>query len=298
MIETLIPRAQRYRFLPEGQGSGGLLPWVIAVMVFLTALALAGGIGLATATEGLSQTLGRTVTVQIVNANPDVRARQADAVMQAIERDPGIARAVRLTDNDIDRLLEPWLGEGNVGDDLPLPTLIDLELTDPDRTDLAALTKTLQAVAPDARVDDQARWLGPLAGLVGTLQWIAAAIVLLVAAAMVAVVALGTRSGLNVYRPTIEVLHLMGAEDVMIARLFQYRYLRYGLAGGIIGLVFALIAILIVGQLVARMGSGLVGDVGLPADGWLAIALLPIAAGLLTMITARLTVSRALAAYL
>lgn len=298
MIGWLAPPAQRFRFLPEGQGSAGLLPWVIAVMVFLTALAIAGGTGLSKATSGLTEALGRTVTVQIVEANPDLRAAQAKAAEALLRRTPGVVRVEPFGEEATRQLLEPWLGEGNVTDDLPLPAMIDAELGQGRDIDLETLGARVKAVAPAARLDDHARWLGPLAGLVEALQGLSIIIVGLVAAATVAVVALGTRSGLNIYRPTIEVLHMMGAEDAMIARIFQYRYAIHGFVGGMVGLACALVVLYLVGRFAEALGGGLIGGIGLPWFGWLLLALLPFAAALLTMVTARMTVARALADYL
>lgn len=291
----LVPRAQRHRFLPEGQGSGGLLPWIIAVMAFLTALALALGIGLAHATKALGDDLGRTATVQIVEANPDLRAAQAQAAVKLLAADPAVAHIAPLTRRDIDALLEPWLGEGNVSDDLPLPAMIDIELRP--SADRAALVERLRAAAPGARFDDHARWLAPLADLLRALQGAASAAVLLIAAATIAVVALGVRSGLGVHRPTIEVLHLMGAEDAMIARLFQYRHLIHGLIGGALGTAAAMLVIAALQLFAARIG-GLLAAITLPWTGWAMLGLLPIAIGLLAMVAARISVARALAAQL
>jgi cell division transport system permease protein len=164
--------------------------------------------------------------------------------------------------------------------------------------DAAAIDRRLHAAAPDARLDEHARWLSPLLGLVRSLQAIAAAVVLLVTAATVAVVALGVRSGLNVYQPTIELLHLMGTEDAAIARVFQHRYLGYGLAGGLAGVACAFGVLIIIGLIVRDMGGGVIGALGLPWGGWAALALLPLAVGLLAMAAARVSVARALRAQL
>ncbi len=298
MTWRLVPMGQRHRLLPQGQGqgSGGLVPWVIAVMSFLTALTLAGGIALASGASGVAGELGRTATVQIVQANPDVAAPQVQAVMAALRSEPGVASARMLGPSDMQRLLEPWLGRGNVTADLSLPSVIDVKLRP--GADAAAIEQRLRQRAPDARLDEHARWLGPLFALARSLQWLAALVVLLVAGATVAVVALGVRSGLNVHRPTIELLHMMGTEDATIARVFQHRYLGYGLLGGLVGVGCACGILVIVGQLIRRMDGGALGALSLPWVGWLAVAVLPLAAGLLAMAAARVSVARALRAQL
>ena len=296
MTLPFIPAGQRFRFLPQGQGSGGLVPWVIAIMTFLSALALAGGIALASGASGIAGELGRSATLQIVQANPDRAAPQREAALAALRREPGVASARALTPREMRRLLEPWLGTGNVTADLPVPAVIDVRLRA--GADAAAIDRRLRAVAPDARLDEHARWLAPLHGLVRSLQGLAALVIALVTAATVAVVALGVRSGLNVYQPTIELLHLMGTEDATIARVFQHRYLGYGLIGGLAGVACAFAVLVIIGQLVRRMDAGAIGALSLPWAGWAALAVLPLAVGLLAMVAARVSVARALRAQL
>lgn len=296
MTLPFTPAGQRFRFLPQGQGSGGLVPWVIAIMTFLTALALAGGIALASGASGIAGELGRSATVQIVQANPDRAAPQLQAALAALRRDSGVASARALTRREMRRLLEPWLGTGNVTSDLPVPAVVDVRLRA--GADAAAIDRRLRAAAPDARLDEHARWLAPLQGLVRSLQALAALVIALVTAATVAVVALGVRSGLNVYQPTIELLHLMGTEDATIARVFQHRYLGYGLAGGLVGVACAFGVLVIVGQLVRQMDGGAIGALSLPWGGWAALAVLPLAVGLLAMAAARVSVARALRARL
>ena len=296
MTLPFTPAGQRFGFLPQGQGSGGLVPWVIAIMTFLTALALAGGIALASGASGMAGELGRSATVQIVQANPDRAGPQLQAALAALRGDPGVASARALAPQEMRRLLEPWLGAGNVTSDLPVPAVIDVRLRA--GADAAAVGRRLRAAAPDARLDEHARWLAPLNGLVRSLQGLAALVIALVTAATLAVVALGVRSGLNVYRPTIELLHLMGTEDAAIARVFQHRYLGYGLAGGLVGVACAFGVLVIVGQLVRQMGAGAIGALSLPWAGWAALGALPLAVGLLAMAAARVSVARALKAQL
>src|SRR3546814_19107373 len=81
----------------------------------------------------------------------------------------------------------------------------------------------LGRVAPHARIDEQSAWLQPLSGLLDTLRLLGVGIVLLVALAMVGTVVLVTRAALNTHRETIEVLHMMGATDGQISRLFERR---------------------------------------------------------------------------
>jgi len=276
--------------LPEGRLAGPM-PWMIGIMIFLTVLAAAAGLGLTDAARTLNANLEGRATIQIVQADPIKREMETLATVRALEGAPGVTSIRRVSDAEIAKLLEPWLGAQGLGPDLPIPTLIDVEMSG---GDAAQLTTRIRPVAPSARIDRHSRWLTPLAGLVQSLTWLAAGLVLLMAVATTAAVVLASRGALNTHQATIEVLHLLGATDIQIARLFQRRIALDALFGGGIGLAAGIIVILFVGMRVNAVGSDLLGSAQLDFAGWAMIVAIPIAGALLATVTARLTVTKAL----
>lgn len=291
-----IPEADR-RLLPEGRLTGPV-PWMLAVMIFLTMLAAAGGLGLRRAAAGLGGSIGERLTIQVVEANPEVRDAQARLIEREVARLDGVERVRRVPQEELAGLLEPWLGEAGLDADLPVPALLDVELTPEGYESRAVVEAAARDVAPAARVDDSAQWLGSLAGLVGTLGWLALALVLLMAGATAAAVILAARGALDTHRGTIEVMHLMGSTDVQVARLFQRRIALDALFGGAVGLVGALLVLLLVGRKVGAVGSELLGSAGLAPADWLALLLIPMLGVALATAVARVTVLRALRAAL
>lgn len=284
------------RLLPDSsKESLGILPWVIAVMVYLCALAMAGGFGLRGAASNWTADLAQKATLQISAADPANRDTLAGQALAAIAHMDGIANVQMVSKAQIASLLEPWLGTGNVTDDLPVPALIDITLNNGTSADqLAAIESRARTIVPGAKLDTHQQWLGELTTLTRSISWTANLIVVLVALATAAIVAFGTRSGLASHRPTIEILHMMGAPDVLIANEFQRRFLIQGLLGGVIGLLFALMTIFGLGILAQRAGQGLIASVSLSPFIWICLILLPIFSAALTMLTARITVFRAL----
>ncbi|MBB5684064.1 cell division protein FtsX [Sphingobium boeckii] len=282
------------RLLPEGRFAGPM-PWVIAIMMFLTALAVAAGLGLGEAADGLGRDLAGKLTVQIVEANAKRRDAQARDVMEALDGLAGVQSVDRLDEKEMNALLAPWLGgEGLGGDALPVPALIDVTVSRTGDKDIADIEQAVHEAVPGARVDRHAQWLAPLAGLIGSLQWLSMTLVLMMAMATAAAVVLAARAALNTHRATIDVMHLMGATDVQIARLFQRRIALDALFGGAIGLVLAVIVMLVLGHRLDAIGSELLGSVGLGLRAWALILILPLAGGLLATIAARITVIRTL----
>jgi cell division transport system permease protein len=281
------------RLLPEGRLAGPM-PWVIAIMMFLTALAAAAGLAMGSAANRLGGDLGRQVTVQVIVADPGQREREASAAEQVLRAQEGVVAARRLGQQEMQALLRPWLGDAGLDRDLPLPAMIDIDLTEAGRDRLDHIGSMVRAVAPHARIDDHAGFIAPLIGLIRSLGLLAGGIVVMMAGATAAAVVLAARSALNTHRRTIDVMHMMGATDVQIARLFQRRIALDALFGAVVGLVVAIGVIIALGRRIGEIGGGLVGSIALPGVAWLVLLCLPALAGLLALLVARVTVQRAL----
>ena len=289
MITSLIPTQADRRLLREGRAAGPM-PWVIAIMIFLTVLAAAAGLALSAAAGGLGDQIAGRVTIQIVEADRVARDAQAEAAARAAKAMPGVARVAQVSDEEIRRLLDPWLGSGGL--ELPAPALIDVDLADPNS--LSRLKATVIAAAPSARIDAHARWLAPLRDLIGTLRWLAAGLVVLMGIATAACVVLAARAALNTHHETIDVLHLLGATDMQIARLFQRRIALDALFGGGLGFAGGVLVLVLLSSRIGAVGSELVGSISLSAGAWLALIAVPLAGALVATAAARLTIERAL----
>lgn len=274
----------------------GPMPWVIAIMVALTVVATAAGLALSNIAGNAADELSGGVTIQIVEANPTIRLQQAEAAVARLNRTPRVEAATIVSEDEVERLIEPWLsGLSGVQQDIPVPALIDVRMRDPVTGEtLGALRRLLREVAPAARVDAQSTWLGPVFATIDSLRLLSFALVGMLAAALAASVLLAVRNALGSNRDTIEIVHLLGGTDHQIARVFQRSVGFDAAGGGTIGLGLGLIAVLLLGRQFAGLGAGLVSGGALGWIDWILLALVPLAGIGLAMITARLTVLRAL----
>jgi cell division transport system permease protein len=276
---------------------GGPMPWVIAIMIALTVMAAAAGLALSNLARNASDEIAGGVTVQIVEAAPAERARQTEVALALLNNRDDVAEVRRVPDAELEGLIEPWLGEaaGTADDAIPIPALIDARLRGPvtDRR-IEALRAELSASVPSAKVDAQAGWLAPVFHAIGSLQWLAIGLVVLLATTSAAAVWLAARSALGSNRDTIEIVHLLGGTDGQIARIFQRSIAVDALVGGIVGLLLGLIALFLLGRQFAALGSGMVAGGGLGLIDWAAIGAIPLAGVLIAMLTARVTVLAAL----
>lgn len=306
MIARLRKREGRVRGRRLFSGTGlvpqarlsGPMPWVIAIMVALTAIALAAGLALGNTVSAASAEIEGGVTVQLLEPRADVRQEEAARALDTLRVQPGIASFRMVPQEELDALVAPWLGAGaqsSVGAGVPVPALIDVRLdggATPQR--IAAIARALAPVAPSARVDAQSEWLKPVFDAIVSLQWLAIALVLLLAAALAAAVLLAARSALGASRDTIEIVHLLGGTDTQIARVFQRAIGIDAAGGGAAGLALAMVVILALGRRFAGLGAGMVSSGALVWSDWLWLALVPLLATLLAMATARMTVMHAL----
>ena len=271
------------------------LPWLIAFMVFLSALSLAGMLVLRAAVSKWDTGLNATVTVQLPPA-ADAKAdeRRLNDALSLLASRPGVARYETLTKEQLMALLEPWIGEAGQAGDLPLPLLIDVTVDRGAQMDVNQLARDLAARVPGATVDDHRVWLSQLVRLVTMVEALAWSVLGLIALATIGTVVFTTRTGLAIHREAIEVLHLIGAQDTYIARQFAARALGLGLRGGFLGLALALPAIAGIGYLASETGAALVPKPDLSVFQGVLFAVLPFAVAGLAMVTARTTVLRSL----
>jgi len=298
------PLARGLRSLAGGDGAelvpqarlAGPMPWVIAIMVALTVIAAAAGLAASNVARNAADALSGGVTVQIIQADPAARLRNAEAAAARLNRMPGIDAATVVSQQEVERLIEPWLGGLAIdGQEIPIPALVDVRLRgEVSGERLGALRRQLREVAPSARVDAQSTWLRPVFEAIDSLRWLTAALVGLLAAALAAVVLLAVRNALGTNRETIEIVHLLGGTDRQIARLFQRSVGFDAAGGGAIGLGIGLAAVLLLGRQFAGLGAGLLTGGALGWADWLAIALVPVIGVALAVLTARWTVLRAL----
>ena len=293
LLDFALPAHDR-KLIPEGRLSGPM-PWVIAIMLFLTLLVAAGGLTLAEAARQGGQDLARQVTVQIIESDPAQRAAQRAVVTRALRKLDSIAEVKPVPDAQVRALLEPWLGTGVMDADVPVPALVDVRFaSEPTTETLTRLQSTLRSVAPNIRVDSHSSWMASFFELMRALLWLAAAVFLLLLVATSAVVILAVRSTLNTHRETIEIMHMMGGTDIQAARLFQRRVALDALLGGIVGFIVAAVVIITVGGRFAAVEPGLLSGAHFPYYGWAVLALIPLAVMALAMLMARMTVISAL----
>jgi len=282
------------RLVPQSRLSGPI-PWVIAIMVALVVVATAGGLALRNLADNARGDLSGALTVQIVVANDQARADSTERAASLL-RDLPYVEAVRIVpEQELDALLEPWLGAGASDDDIPIPALIDVQMIrSANSAEIAEVQTMLDQTVPGARVDAQSDWLRPVYSALAALQYLVVALIALLSLACAAAVWLASRSSLANHRDTVEILHLLGGTDRQLTQVFQRSVTRDAILGSTIGLILGIAAVWLLGRQFAALDSGMVEGGGLGILDWLLIASIPVAGVALAVVTGRITILSAI----
>ena len=274
--------------LPPEDARDGALVFVVAVLCFLACIAAVAALGANRAANGWRTQLTGSATVIVrpsASETADAAAERAAEALSAIR--PGVAEADVLEKEKAQALLAPWLGTGDVLEDLPVPRLVSVDLDPKAPASVPVMDKALKAAGVDATIDDHSLWLKDVlrAGLMARIAALGAAA--LITAAAAAVIAFATRAGLAARRDLVNVLHFAGAEDRFIAGLFQVRFARMAALAGLLGAGAA--AMIATAARVLGGGAGLTPVLPQAWSDLLVLPVCPLIAGLVAALAARLT---------
>lgn len=265
------------------------LPWIMAGLLYLSVIALA----IAAVADGaleLFDQRDKMVTVSLPTAGLSENGdRDVQQVLNVLTKAKEVASATVVPDDELQDLIEPWVGERSENDDLPLPRLIDVTLDPIAPADLDTLERQLRVVVPDATIGvqivgrDQAERQATFFRIVG----ITLGIVLLFGA--LAVVGLITSLSLAMHSDTVALLRYMGAQDGYLSRQFERYALHSGLRGGLIGFFAAMLTVLLLLYSIQNLELTNSIRLGLRPVDWIFLACVPVVAALLCTVMARFT---------
>lgn len=150
-------------------------------------------------------------TVQVLPLlRTDASRKDLLAVVGFLEKYPDVEQVTVLSDAELRALLEPWLGNNVDVEMLPIPKLLDVKIRNAKNFDYKELTVRLSEVSPQASINDHNLWLSRLLRFINSLKMLAVTVLILVAGGCVASIVYAAKTGLNVHREIITILHTMG----------------------------------------------------------------------------------------
>ena len=273
------------RLLSDGRLRGPA-PYVIAIMTFAMVVVAAAGLALSNAAGIVARGVESRYAVQLNDSAGVPKA------LSVLRKTGGVTRAEPVPEAEMRQTLERWLGPGGLGDELPIPALINVDLAA--GASPGSVKGQLEQSVPGARLVAQQEVVAPLLKSLRVLLWLALALVLLMAAATSAAVVLAARGAFDTHRSTIEVMHGLGATDEQVTNLFQRKIAVDALIGAAAGGVAAALVLLVLGGGAAALAGDIAGGPPLTARDIILLTMLPAAAVLVAAVVGRMAVLAAL----
>jgi cell division transport system permease protein len=278
--------------LPETDAREAALFFVVAALCFLAVLATLTARGTYTAASAWSAQVQGEMTVRLTDT--DQRgAGEAAELVGAIE---GVTEARVLSQAELEELLAPSFGPGGIPEGIPLPVLIAVSA----EGDAGQLAETINKALSDAGLTGLAEahstYAAEVRKALATLRVAAIGMVILLTMTAISVIAFATHAALLARKDIVDVLHLAGAEDGFIARLFERRFWTLGLKAGSAGSVAALAvtAMIVFSAQSASAPTELLPKLSLDFWDLVILAVSPVIGGLAARLAARLTVTHSL----
>ena len=285
----------------KDQGTDFLL-MLMALMTFLAVILLAGALALSGMSARWSSGLEDIITVEIAaeTAPGTLRAPAAmedlmSSVVIDLRNQAIVESATVLKKEEISTLLQPWLGEKALIDTLPLPGIITVKLKEADTKAIDSLKSAIEAKGDGIRVETQDAWLVDLLRLTGALRGAALFIVFIIGITTFLLVAGAVRARMAIHKADVELLHLIGADDLYIMRQFQKHTLMLSLKGALAGLVCGGVVLGLVTIIAGPGADGTLPQLSLSVSHLMVIMLTPAIVCIIAALTARFTVLRSLA---
>ena len=300
-MTELVSVARKNELPLKGENTSLFLQVIISIAIFIFAITLSGVLSINSMINNWNKSILGSITVQIIPTN-NTNKEKAMAELLAYEEKAidflksvnGVIKVTPLTDEQLNELLQPWLGDDISISDLPTPRIIDVKIDKNVNIDFQQLAQDLAIASPQASLDNHQLWLNKLIDFADGLNLIATTILILVVAITSGAIFYTTQMSMGLHKNIIEILHIIGAKDTYIAQQYAKRMAFLGLIGGLFGLFFAIPSIFFIADLANSIKGGIINDADLSTLDWLFVLLLPIFAMLISMTTAYYTVKNTL----
>jgi cell division transport system permease protein len=268
---------------------------MLAVVVYLGTLAT---VGIVIVESVLGRWQGGSYASITVQLPSNTELATVEDVLETLNQTPGVEQARAISREEMIWLLEPWFAAGDLIKQLPIPWLIDVVPKEGAVVNWPATQNRLAEHVPGVLVDTGMVWLEKLTQPARTFQVTAILVLALIILATVAAVSLTARAALAIHRDTIEVIHLLGAEDDYIIRQIQRRVTGMAARGSIVGVVLASATIFAIGYVTNHVEASLFPIYEFGVGGWVAMFAMPLLAVIIAAFTVRRIVGRELASML
>lgn len=223
----------------QGSASEKWMPWVMGLMIFLSTLCVMIFIESWFVARGWQSELKGRWTLELTpskakeaallssssekGGNEETRALGVfqKQVLEIIGRDPSVAHVHVMERPQLMKMLEPWLGTGNLLDDLPLPLFVDVECHPHQALNVEKLHQELTKISETVTIQDHEAWYQPLVQAMHLIQGLSVGLGVVIFIAAAAIVMIVMSMNVSIYRDVVHTLQLIGAQDAYVVKQFQ-----------------------------------------------------------------------------
>lgn len=269
-----------------------LLPAMVACLIAFAALLLSVALCINHALADQSRTVIGALQVEVPRSKADDKTALTN-ILTEIRATAGVEDATVVTNERMQELLKPWLGQNVALDELAVPMIIDVTTGVKDgatAVDVESLRRALAKFDSRIRVDDRGPWVGQVAQATTLVQLLVIAMALLLVTCVVGMIVLVAKTNLRLHFKVVSLLHMFGATDDYILRQFQWNSAWLAARGAAAGALLAALVFTLVAILSLRWHSPLVPEVSLTFAHAVMFLTLPVFTALIALVATRLTV--------
>ena len=235
-METAQTFPRQAALLPVKLRNTRALWLVLIIMALLASLSLLFARGAMRLSSDWQTQLSDTISVQIILDSASDWDAQTEAARTALlDALPGADIEI-ISQSDAKKLLQPWLGNTALPEDLVVPALLQvsgIELSS-DR-----IKNTLDPLGLRTNIDDNSRYADALTVTTRKLLFVSLSVLALILMTGVCINIFATRAAMTAQKEIIRVLVQVGASDKFISNLFIRQAALRGCLGAFIGIAIA-----------------------------------------------------------
>ena len=235
-METAQTFPRQAALLPVKLRNTRALWLVLIIMALLASLSLLFARGAMRLSSDWQTQLSDTISVQIIlDSASDWDAQTEAARIALLDALPGADIEI-ISQSDAKKLLQPWLGNTALPEDLVVPALLQvsgIELSSDH------IKNTLDPLGLRTNIDDNSRYADALTVTTRKLLFVSLSVLALILMTGVCINIFATRAAMTAQKEIIRVLVQVGASDKFISNLFIRQAALRGCLGAFIGSAIA-----------------------------------------------------------
>ena len=275
----------------------GFLPLITAFMVFLASITFATALIGTSVTDDWHKHLSHNISIQVL---PDMSSKKPQKeiddriknISTILKQTPGIKSHYAMTIEETKSLLKPWIGDFT--EDIPLPRIITVETSDIIPLNLVSLKREISNYTKQIKIDTYEDWMHNFTSSLSAIQTLLGIIIIMILTTTGLTISYATRSGLNINKKVISIMHMVGATNHYITVQFSRQMMKLALFGGTLGYIFSCIVITIIRYSSSYLTSDFMNNLQFPNYIYLYIIIIPLSASIIAKISAILTIHKEL----